>query len=65
MPSRSLQDALFINPIDPAGERQDGMDYFEFRNNVWLPGFHRLNLSLKGRLIGNLSYQWDFGLYNA
>ena len=66
-PDVAFPDAPFINPIDPYGGRQDGIDYFEKRNNVRMPAFHRLNLnlSIKGRIKKNLTYQWDFGLYNA
>lgn len=66
-PDAVFPDAPFVSPLDPNGKRQDGMDYFENRNNVRIPAFHRLNLnlSLKGRLNSRLTYQWDFGLYNA
>lgn len=66
-PDISFPDAPFINPFDPGGERNDGIDYFQERNNVRIPSFHRLNvnLSVKGHLKGKLTYQWDFGLYNA
>ena len=32
-----------------------------------IPSFHRLNLNLsvKGRINKRITYQWDFGLYNA
>lgn len=66
-PDLAFPDAPFMNPIDPAGTLQNGMDYYDSRNNVRMPSFHRLNLGLsyKGRLKGRMTYQWDFGLYNA
>ena len=66
-PDIAFPDAPFVNPIDMNGKRQDGIDYFENRNNMRIPAFHRLNLnlSLKGQLNKRLTYQWDFGLYNA
>ncbi len=66
-PDVAFPDAPFVNPLDPNGQRQDGIDFLGNRNNVALPAFHRLNLnlSLTGRLGKKLSYQWDFGLYNA
>lgn len=44
-----------------------GADYYTGRNNVRLPAFHRLNLSLtrRGKLRKKLDYEWNFGLYNA
>lgn len=66
-PDVAFPDAPFVNPLDPFGQRNDGLDYLGERNNVRLPAFHRLNinLSLTGRLSERLTYQWDFGLYNA
>lgn len=66
-PDIAFPDAPFVNPIDPGGNREDGIDYLEGRNNVRIPAFHRLslNLSMKGRINDRLTYQWDFGLYNA
>lgn len=66
-PDVAFPDAPFESPIDPDGEREDGLDYYDRRNNVRIPAFHRLNLNLsfKGRLNKRLTYQWDFGLYNA
>lgn len=66
-PDVAFPDAPFVSPLDPDGGRQDGIDYYEGRNNVQLPAFHRLNLNLsfKGRINNRLTYQWDFGLYNA
>lgn len=66
-PENSFPDAPFISPLDPTGQRHDGIDYYKDRNNVRLPAFHRLNLNLqiKGRLNKRFTYQWDFGLYNA
>lgn len=66
-PDVAFPDAPFVNPIDPGAYNQDGMDYYESRNNVRIPAFHRLNLnmSIKGSINKKLSYQWDFGLYNA
>ncbi|MDE6018976.1 MAG: TonB-dependent receptor plug domain-containing protein [Muribaculaceae bacterium] len=66
-PNQSFPDAPFVNPIDPGGGRNDGIDFFENRNNVRMPSFHRLNLnlSLTGNIKKKLIYQWDFGLYNA
>lgn len=66
-PDVAFPDAPFVSPLDPNGVRQDGIDYYEGRNNVQLPAFHRLNLNLsfKGRINNRLTYQWDFGLYNA
>lgn len=66
-PDIAFPDAPSVNPLDPDGKRQDGIDYFESRNNVRMPAFHRLNinLTLRGNLNKGLSYQWDFGLYNA
>lgn len=66
-PDVAFPDAPFVNPLDPYGKRKDGLDLLGERNNVRLPPFHRLNinLSLTGRLRDKLTYQWDFGLYNA
>lgn len=66
-PDIAFPDAPFVNPLDPYGQRKDGIDYLNERHNVRLPSFHRLNLnlSLTGRLNERLTYQWDFGLYNA
>ena len=66
-PDVAFPDAPFVNPLDPYGQRKDGLDYLGARNNVRLPPFHRLNLnlSLTGRLNDRITYQWDFGLYNA
>lgn len=66
-PDIVFPDSPFLNPLDHRGDRGDGIDYFENRNNVRMPSFHRLNLnlSIKGRLRNKLTYQWDFGLYNA
>ncbi len=66
-PDIAFPDSPFVNPMDINGKRQDGIDYFENRNNVRIQAFHRLNLNLsvKGRLGKWLTYQWDFGLYNA
>ena len=66
-PDVAFPDAPFVSPLDPNGQRQDGIDFLGNRNNVTLPAFHRLNLnlSLTGRLGKKFSYQWDFGLYNA
>ncbi|MDE6027663.1 MAG: TonB-dependent receptor plug domain-containing protein [Muribaculaceae bacterium] len=66
-PNISYPDAPFVNPLDPGDKQADGIDYYEHRNNVRLPAFHRLNLniSLKGRFNDSLTYKWDFGLYNA
>lgn len=66
-PDYAFPESPFVNPLDPSGKRNEGIDYFDHRNNVRLPAFHRLNLNLsrKGRFSENLSYQWDFGLYNA
>lgn len=66
-PDLFFPDAPFANPLDPAGNKQDGIDYYNERNNVRIPAFHRLNLNLSmtGRINDALSYQWDFGLYNA
>ena len=66
-PDIAFPDAPFVNPLDPSGQRKDGLDYLGNRNNVRLPSFHRLNLnlSLTGQLSERISYQWDFGLYNA
>lgn len=67
-PDSYFPDGPFTSPRDPSWqERKDGYDYFENRNNVRIPSFHRLNLNLsvKGSLKVKLSYQWDFGLYNA
>ena len=66
-PDLTFPDAPFVNPIDPGGDRQDGIDFFESRNNIRMPDFHRLNLNLclTGKLKNKLSYRWDFGLYNA
>lgn len=66
-PNNGFPNAPFLNPVDPGGKRNDGIDYYDRRNNVRLPAFHRLNLNLsvKGRLGKKLNYQWDFGLYNA
>ena len=66
-PDIAFPDAPFGNPLSPDGSEQGGVDYFENRNNVRIPSFHRLNLnlSLKGRINDRLSYKWEFGLYNA
>lgn len=66
-PDVAFPDAPFVNPLDPYGKRQDGLDLLGSRNNIRLPAFHRLNLnlSLTGRINDRLTYQWDFGLYNA
>ena len=66
-PDIAFPEAPFVNPLDPEATRQDGIDYYESRNNIRLPSFHRLNisLSLKGRINNKLTYNWDFGLYNA
>lgn len=66
-PDIFFPDAPFISPLDPSGQHQDGVDYYEHRNNVRLPAFHRLNLSLslKGRINKSVTYRWEFGLYNA
>lgn len=66
-PDIFFPDSPFLNPMDPGGNRNDGIDYYENCNNVRLPSFHRLNLNLtlKGRINDRLSYHWDFGLYNA
>ena len=66
-PDVAFPEAPFVNPLDPEATRQDGIDYYESRNNIRLPAFHRLNisLSLKGRINNKLTYNWDFGLYNA
>lgn len=66
-PDYAFPEAPFDNPLDPSGKNNEGIDYFDHRNNVRLPSFHRLNLNLtrKGRFNQHLSYQWDFGLYNA
>lgn len=66
-PDVAFPNAPFVNPLDPYGQRKDGIDYLSGRNNIRLPAFHRLNLNLcvKGRLNDRLTYQWDFGLYNA
>lgn len=61
-------DAPFKGPHDPgSGELNNGIDYFQNRNNVRLPAFHRLNLSLTivGKINSKLNYSWNFGLYNA
>lgn len=66
-PDVTFPDAPFVNPLDPYGKRLDGLDLLGNRNNIRLPAFHRLNLNLSvtGHLNGLLTYQWDFGLYNA
>lgn len=66
-PDVAFPNAPFVNPLDPYGQRKDGVDYLANRNNVRLPAFHRLNLNLSvaGKLSSRLTYQWDFGLYNA
>lgn len=66
-PDVAFPDSPFVNPMDPGTGRQDGIDYYENRNNVRIPSFHRLNLNLsvKGRINKRITYQWDFGLYNA
>lgn len=62
-PDYAFPDAPFHNPNGTI----DGIDYFEGRNNIRMPSFHRLNLNLKlkGRISDRLTYHWDFGLYNA
>lgn len=64
-PKIPFPDAPFFKIIDSHGRH--GIDYFDKRNNVRIPSFHRLNLNLsrKGNLKKGLTYQWDFGLYNA
>ncbi len=54
-------------PQRPAYGDNIGADYYTGRNNVRLPAFHRLNLSLTvtGKLRKGLRYEWNFGLYNA
>lgn len=66
-PDIAFPDSPFLSPLDPGGDRQDGIDYYRDRNNVRLPAFHRLNLNLsvKGRLSRRVTYRWDFSLYNA
>lgn len=66
-PNLSFPDVPFVYPVNPDGKQQDGIEYIDTRNNVRIPSFHRLNLNLsrKGRLNKKLTYQWDFGLYNA
>jgi len=66
-PDYNFPDAPFLNPIFPEVGNIDGMDYYEHRNNIRMPDFHRLNLNLtlKGRINKRLTYKWDFGLYNA
>lgn len=66
-PDIPFPDSPFHNPLDPENDYSDGTDLLNGRNNVRLPSFHRLNLnlSLKGTWSHNISYQWDFGLYNA
>lgn len=66
-PDIAFPDAPFVNPVDPEGHLKEGIDYFTGRDNVRMPAFHRLNLNLsrKGQINKKLSYQWDFGLYNA
>lgn len=66
-PDLAFPDAPFTNPIDPGGERKDGIELLGDRNNVRLPASHRLNInfSLGGRLSKKMTYQWNFGLYNA
>lgn len=66
-PDIAFPDSPFVNPIDMEADRQDGLDFYENRNNVRIPSFHRLNVSLclKGKFNKNLKYKWTFGLYNA
>lgn len=66
-PDYKFPDAPFLNPISPEVGNIDGMDFYENRNNIRLPDFHRLNLNLtlNGRINGQMTYKWDFGLYNA
>lgn len=67
-PDNAFPDAPSRNPLEPGGNKvQEGIDYLDGRNNVRMPDFHRLNLNLskKGRLSNRVTYQWDFGLYNA
>lgn len=66
-PNEAFPDSPFLNPLDPDNERHDGIEYLGKKNNVRLPSSHRLNinLTLSGRLNKKLTYQWNFGLYNA
>lgn len=52
------------NPVFPSDE---GLDYYDERNNVRLPAYHRLDIgmSLYRNLKNGRRTIWNFGLYNA
>lgn len=67
LPNHFFPDAPFERPADKGKGDYTGAGFLGERNNVRLPAFHRLNLSLTidGKLKSGRRYSWNFGLYNA